>query len=61
MTQLIDRPRLESDSPLPGKVASHPQFTLGTMVILGVLGTVAAVVLAIIALTVTASRYSVYV
>jgi len=59
MTQLIEKPRLESESPPPRKVASHPHYTLGTMVLLGVLGTAAAVVLAIIALTVTAGRNSV--
>ncbi len=57
MTQLIDRPT-DQKSRHDG-VPSHPHYTLGTMIVLGVLGTIVAVGLAIAALTITASRNSV--
>lgn len=57
MTQTVDRESKASAQ--PGKVASHPHYTLGTMVMLGVIGTLVAVGLAVAALMITASRNSV--
>jgi nitrite reductase (NO-forming) len=56
MTQLLQRPRPETE---PAKVADHPHYTLGTLVVLGVLGTLVAAGLAIAALMITAGRNSV--
>ena len=52
MTSLMER-RETSEVP------RHPHYTLGTMVALGVIGTLVAVGLAIAALSITASRNSV--
>lgn len=58
MTQTTEtRPR--SDLGPERRVSSHPHYTLGTLVTLGVLGTVVALGLAIGALMITASRNSV--
>jgi nitrite reductase (NO-forming) len=59
MTQTINRPPETVGLEPQTKVPSHPHFTLGTLVTLGVLGTIAALVVAISALTITASRNSV--
>ena len=56
MTQTLSRP---TGSEEVGPVRRHPHYTLGTMVALGVLGTLAALVVAIVALSITASRNSV--
>lgn len=58
MTQTLNRPPGRSQQE-PEKLPPHPHYTLGTLVTLGVVGTLAAIVLAVIALTVTASRDSV--
>lgn len=58
MTQTLHRPE-ESHEEVPARVPSHPHYTLGTMVALGVLGTLVAVGLAIAGLIITASRNSV--
>lgn len=60
MTQTLNRP-VDGTTPDNPKRAmpSHPHYALGTMVALGVLGTLLAVGLAIAALTITASRNSV--
>lgn len=56
MTQLTDRPiEKTKDRDVP----SHPHYTLGTLVAIGVIGTLVAVALAISALMITASRDSV--
>jgi nitrite reductase (NO-forming) len=57
MTQT--KQREESTSSRSRHVPSHPHYTLGTLVALGIAGTVAAVVLGVSALLVTASRNSV--
>lgn len=57
MTQTLNRPVTDRSS--PGGVPPHPHYALGTLVVLGIVGTLAAVVVAVIALTVTASRNSV--
>ena len=56
MTQTLNRP---TGSEEVGPVRRHPHYTLGTMVGLGVLGTLAALVVAIVALSITAGRNSV--
>ncbi|HJR91768.1 MAG TPA: plastocyanin/azurin family copper-binding protein [Acidimicrobiia bacterium] len=57
MTQTIDRP---VEQPRPkSQIPSHPHYTLGTMVAIGVVGTLVAVGLAIAALMITANRNSV--
>lgn len=56
MTQTLNKPR-QSDRPTrPGP---HPHYTLGTLVVIGVLGGLAALVVAIGALMITADRNSV--
>ncbi|HEX6945844.1 MAG TPA: plastocyanin/azurin family copper-binding protein [Acidimicrobiia bacterium] len=52
MTSLMERREVQ-------EVPRHPHYTLGTMVALGVIGTLVAVGIAIAALTITASRNSV--
>jgi nitrite reductase (NO-forming) len=60
MTQMLNRPPAEVSQPEPGgKVPSHPHYTLGTLSVLGLLLTIGAVVLAVIALGITAGRNSV--
>lgn len=56
MTQATQRPARRDDSRPPGP---HPHYTLGTLVTLGVVGTVAALAVAISALMITANRNSV--
>ena len=46
MTQTLHRPE-EGYTQEPARVPSHPHYTLGTMVALGVLGTLVAVGLSI--------------
>ncbi|REK20802.1 MAG: hypothetical protein DWQ40_05035, partial [Actinobacteria bacterium] len=58
MTQTTEA-RPETGSGPERKVPSHPHYTLGTLVTVGVLGTLVAVGLAIGALMITASRNSV--
>ena len=57
MTQTIQREGQTSSQ--PENVPSHPHYTLGTLITLGVMGTLAAIGLAIAALMITASRNSV--
>lgn len=59
MTQTLNRPVTDQTGPSPNSVPPHPHYALGTLIALGILGTLAAVVVAVIALTVTASRNSV--
>ncbi|HEX7100443.1 MAG TPA: plastocyanin/azurin family copper-binding protein [Acidimicrobiia bacterium] len=59
MTQTLNRSVPEQTSTSPPSVPPHPHYALGTLIALGILGTLAAVVVAIIALTVTAGRNSV--
>ncbi len=59
MTQTFNRAPETAGPPQTIKVPSHPHFTLGTLVALGVLGTIAALVVAIVALGITAGRNSV--
>jgi len=61
MTQMMDRLRPETAAPAPQErsVPNHPHYVLGTLVALGVLGTLAAVVIGIVSLSITASRDSV--
>lgn len=56
MTQTVQRPSEHSNSE---EVPAHPHYTLGTLITLGVLGTLVAAGLAIAALMITASRNSV--
>ncbi len=56
MTQLTERP---TDQSPQRDVPPHPHYTLGTLVTIGVIGTLVAVGLAIAALMITASRDSV--
>ena len=56
MTQVTDRPR---DTNRRESTPPHPHYTLGTLVVLGIIGTIVAVVLGISALMITASRNSV--
>lgn len=56
MTQTIDRPPEET---APRRTPPHPHYTLGTLVTLGVIGTLVAVGIAIAALMITANRNSV--
>jgi len=56
MTQLLDKPTAQ---PERSGGSSHPHYTLGTLVVLGILGTLVAVGLAIAALMITANRNSV--
>ena len=58
MTQTLERPPRDTNR-LPEPPPPHPHYTLGTLVSLGILGTVAAVVIAIAALMITADRDSV--
>lgn len=57
MTQTTDR--AQGTSRAPRDVPAHPHYTLATLVTLGIVGTLAAVVVAIAALMITASRNSV--
>ncbi|HEU4319139.1 MAG TPA: plastocyanin/azurin family copper-binding protein [Acidimicrobiia bacterium] len=57
MTQTTTRE--ERTTPTPRDVPSHPHYTLGTLIIVGVLGTLAALGIAVAALMITASRDSV--
>ena len=57
MTQTIHRG--EEASPRSRNVPSHPHYTLGTLITIGVLGTLAALGIAISALMITAGRNSV--
>lgn len=59
MTQTISRPPADDAIDRPRGVAHHPHYTLGTLIVLGIVGTVAAVALAIAALMITAGRNSV--
>jgi nitrite reductase (NO-forming) len=59
MTQTISRPVGHASEPEPPPNRSHPHYTLGTLVVLGIVGTLVAVGLAIAALMITASRNSV--
>lgn len=61
MTQLANRPHAGVPQPddRDRKVPNHPHYALGTMVVAGLLGVVAAVVLGIVALGITAGRNSV--
>lgn len=60
MTQTLDHPvGNETPESSPRAAPPHPHYTLGTMVALGVLGTLVAVGLAIAALMITANRNSV--
>lgn len=56
MTQTL-KPPSRSDQPAPS--GKHPHYTLGTLIVVGVVGTLAALVVAIVALSITASRNSV--
>lgn len=56
MTQTMRRPE---ETTGPAKVPAHPHYTLGTLVAIGVIGTLVAVGLAIAGLMITASRDSV--
>ncbi len=56
MTQTKTR---EETSSTPRDVPSHPHYTLGTLITIGVIGTLAAIGIAIAALMITASRNSV--
>lgn len=56
MTQTSQRPETTSNS---RDVPSHPHYTLGTLITVGVLGTLAALGIAIAALMITAGRNSV--
>ena len=58
MTQTVETPPRDTNR-LPEAPPPHPHYTLGTMVVLGIVGTVAAVVLGIAALMITAARNSV--
>jgi copper-containing nitrite reductase len=57
MTQLLDRKSPEQSS--GPAVPSHPHYTLGTLIVLGILGTLAAIGVGVAALMITASRNSV--
>jgi nitrite reductase (NO-forming) len=57
MTQTIHRE--EETSPQGRDVPSHPHYTLGTLIVVGVIGTLVAVGIAIAALMITAGRNSV--
>jgi len=57
VTQTIHRE--EETSPRPRNVPSHPHYTLGTLITVGVLGTLAALGIATAALMITAGRNSV--
>lgn len=57
MTQT--KTRDEKTSSTPRDVPSHPHYTLGTLITVGVVGTLAAIGIAIAALMITASRNSV--
>ena len=57
MTQT--KTRDETTSSTPRDVPSHPHYTLGTLITVGVIGTLAAIGIAIAALMITASRNSV--
>lgn len=61
MTQVIDRPPVSDRPPSRAEkaVPEHPHYVLGTLVALGVLGTLAAVILAVVSLGITAGRNSV--
>lgn len=60
MTQILDRRRAESERGRePQSPPPHPHYTLGTLVALGIIGTLVAVGLGIAALMITASRNSV--
>ncbi len=59
MTQTIKRPPEEQSSGRRHDVPSHPHYTLGTLVTLGVVGTLVAIGVAIAALMITAGRNSV--
>jgi nitrite reductase (NO-forming) len=54
MTQTITRPPTVDERPPP-----HPHYTLGTLIVLGIIGTLVAVGIGIAALMITASRNSV--
>jgi nitrite reductase (NO-forming) len=58
MTQTVDRPSRDA-GPRNEAPPPHPHYTLGTLIVLGIVGTIAAVVLGISALMITASRDSV--
>ena len=56
MTQTITRPPTVDERPPP---PPHPHYTLGTLIVLGIIGTLVAVGIGIAALMITASRNSV--
>lgn len=58
MTQTVERQSRDTDR-RPESPPPHPHYTLGTLVAIGILGTIAAVVLGVSALMITASRNSV--
>jgi nitrite reductase (NO-forming) len=58
MTQTIRRPP-DEDTTKTREVPSHPHYTLGTLIVIGVVGTLAAIGVAIAALMITAGRNSV--
>jgi nitrite reductase (NO-forming) len=57
MTQLIDKRASERST--GSTTPPHPHYTLGTLIVLGILGTLAALVVGVAALMITASRNSV--
>ncbi|HZD23626.1 MAG TPA: copper-containing nitrite reductase [Acidimicrobiia bacterium] len=58
MTQTLDR-RAAEPGQAPAPPPPHPHYTLGTLIVLGIVGTLVAVGLAVAALMITASRNSV--
>ncbi len=60
MTQTTNRPTqtVQSEGPQPD-VPPHPHFTLGTLIVVGILGALIATVLAVASLMITAGRNSV--
>lgn len=59
MTQMLNRPPAASQPEAPRRVPSHPHYTLGTLAVIGLVLTLAAVILAVVALGITAGRNSV--
>ncbi len=59
MTQTLNRSTTESDRPPGQSVPAHPHYTLGTLVALGIVGTLVAVGIGIASLMITANRNSV--
>ena len=57
MTQLLEKRAAERDD--GGAVPSHPHYTLGTLIALGIVGTLVAIGIGVAALMITASRNSV--